>query len=95
MGWDQERDSACVQARLELLAGIATLVGGLPEVFDAADMRVVFGWLTSFVCNPWSAADTSAVWGGAPRPWPPHHFHTPFASPVLKPYHGYDCSPKT
>ncbi len=53
------------QARLELLAGIAALLGGLPDVFDAADMRLVFGWLTSFVCNPWSATDTNAAWGGA------------------------------
>lgn len=54
-----------VQARLELLAGITTLLNSLPEVFDEDDMRLVFGWLTSFVCNPWSRADTNSAWGGA------------------------------
>ena len=58
-----------LQARLELLAGMAALLAALPGVFDTDDMRTVFAWLERFVKNPWSHADTHAVYGGRHPCW--------------------------
>jgi len=59
----EARDSCSPQARLEMLAGISTLLAALPGVFDTEDMRGVFSWLDKFVRNPWSN-DDSNVYGG-------------------------------
>lgn len=52
-----------MQARLEMLSGISTLLAALPGVFDTDDMRGVFTWLEKFVRNPWSNDDAN-VYGG-------------------------------
>jgi hypothetical protein len=59
----QQTALATLKARLEMVSGIATLLGALPGVFDTEDMRTTFVWLEKFVRNPWSHDDAN-VYGG-------------------------------
>lgn len=52
-----------LQARLEMVSGIATLIAALPDVFDTEDMRITFAWLEKFVRNPWSNDDANTYGG--------------------------------
>jgi hypothetical protein len=69
-----QRACASLKARLEMVSGIATLLGALPGVFDTDDMRTAFLWLEKFVRNPWSPDDANTyggeeAWPAATRPF--------------------------